>query len=162
LNWDHDKEICKIARSLAEGSQKPPVTICLVVLGEVFLTIQNDLSSGTLDEDKAQSAIHRLNELKRRDRIRLCGLGNHSGGDEDSEDGLQTSLGYASRLHQEDSNLDLTDILIVSTALACPTCDVFFTPDTKILQSAAVKRLASEVDLTITEYPDRKKSKGRR
>jgi len=113
-------------------------------LGEVFLTLANDAETGDVPLTIANDASGRLVEAVRRDQVRLCGIGSHSGGD---------TIGLATRLRRGDNRLTPTDALIAATAICCEDCEILYTNDPLLLACAPLLELAAEKPMVVREAP---------
>jgi hypothetical protein len=142
LNWDEDQDVLGTARALVNRRERAgPITISMAVLGEAYLSILNDIEKGKIEEDRASDSIANLDRLIARRRLVLCGLGEAN------------PLRAAHELKSDDDRLDDADSLITACALACSTCDTFYTNDPRILYSRVVQEKAREAGLRISEAP---------
>ena len=115
-----------------------------IVIGEAFLTIAGDVAAGRLVPAYLPDAGRRLAEGVRNDRIRLCGLGAHHGGD---------TVLIAAALRDEDDRLTPTDSLVAAAALACEECTTLLTNDPLLLGCRPLLSRADDKGLTVREAP---------
>jgi hypothetical protein len=115
-----------------------------VAVGEAFLTIARDAARGAINSSTANDACRRMNDYLKRGRIRLCGIGSHTGGD---------ALLIGTQLRAEDGRLSATDALIAATALASEDCLTFYTNDAFLLSCSPLLSRARDKPMVVTEAP---------
>lgn len=114
------------------------------MLGEALLTIGTDANDGRVPRGNAIDVSRRLVDDVRRDRIRLCGMGSHHGGD---------TIRLAVALRDEDDRLDPSDSLVAAAALACEDCVTLYTNDPILLGCSPLLERAHRKGLTVREAP---------
>jgi hypothetical protein len=109
------------------------------------LTVVRSLEEGNLDRAALEQILPRLYGFVRERRIAMCGMGpHHTGGG---------PFKVAQAIQNRDSRVKSADAAILAAALTCPECDVFYTNDGTLLTSKAVRDLAEDQNVTMTEAP---------
>lgn len=147
IDRDDDPDLVDGAHKLLQRSNGP-LEVCHVSIGEAFATMAEDEDRQAEDLCGAAQSFRSMLETG---SLKICGFHNH-----------KETHSLALRLHKEDDYLEANDGIILANALLCDECHTFYTRDSQMLVSRAVKSIAEEYETAIKSPPVVETHKNRR